>query len=277
MDCGHLQHVLYPYLDGEYGPDERVEIEDHLAGCADCARRVNLESKFRDLVRAKASPRRPSGPKASSGLKRRLVAGFRQERQRRAQQHLLRVGAVAAVALAAGGTYSHWRAPSRNPYQEDAVLHHARGLPLEIEDTTPERVEAWFGGKLDHRVPVLQLHNFMVAGARLSNVRDRPAAYIRYDTPGLLSPSPRRVGLFVFGDAERSVDAPAFPSIELEQHRGYNVAIWRQGEIVYQLVSDLQEDDIRRMVTSGASGPTRRPVSPIPELNVQPATLRQGP
>ncbi|HEY8210572.1 MAG TPA: zf-HC2 domain-containing protein [Myxococcaceae bacterium] len=278
MNCSDLQHVLYPFLDGEYGPEERVEIDDHLAGCADCARRVNLESKFRDLIRAKASPRRPSGPKASSGLKRRLMAGFRQERQRRAQQRLLKVGAVAAVALAAGGSYARWHASSRNPYQEDAALHHARGLPLEIKDAPPEVVEAWFGDKLDHRVPVPQLHNFMVAGARLSNVKDRPAAYIRYDTPGLLSPSPRRVGLFVFGDAEGSVDAPAFPRIELEQHRGYNVAIWRQGEIVYQLVSDLQEEDIRRMVTSGEGGsPSRRPPSPIPELNVQPASLRQGP
>lgn len=278
MDCSDLPHLLYPFLDGEYGPEERLEIDDHLAGCAECARRVNLESKFRDVVRAKASPSRPSGPKASSGLKRRLVAGFRQERQRAVQQRLMRVGAVAAVAIAAGGTYAHWRSPSRNPYQEDAALHHARELPLEIRDTEPEQVEAWFGGKLDHRVAVPQLADFHVAGARLSNVRDRPAAYIRYDAAGPYSPSPRRVGLFVFGDAERSVDAPAYPIIELEQHRGYNVAIWRQGEIVYQLVSDLQAEDIRRMVTSGgASPPPRRPATSPPELNVLPASLRQGP
>ncbi|HYV43580.1 MAG TPA: zf-HC2 domain-containing protein [Myxococcaceae bacterium] len=271
--------MLYPLLDGEYGPEERVEIEDHLASCAECARKVNLESKFRDIVRAKASPRRPSGPKASSGLKRRLMAGFRQERQRRTQQRLWRVGAVAAVAIAAGGSYAHWRSPSRNSYQDDAAAHHAKGLPLEIKDAEPAHVEAWFGGKLDHRVAVPQLADFHLAGARLSNVRERQAAYIRYDGAGALSPSPRRVGLFVFGDAERSVDAPAYPSIELEQHRGYNVAIWREGEIVYQLVSDLQEDDIRRMVTSGARATPRRPATAAspPELNVQPASLRQGP
>jgi len=147
---------------------------------------------------------------------------------------------------------------------------------MKIKETEPAQVEAWFGDKLDHRVAVPQLADFHVAGARLSNVRDRPAAYIRYDAPGPYSPSPRRVGLFVFGDADRSVDAPAYPTIELEQHRGYNVAIWRQGEIVYQLVSDLQEDDIRRMVTSGGS-PPRRPATSPPELNVLPASLRQGP
>jgi len=277
MNCSDLQHVLYPFLDGEYGPEERVEIDDHLAGCADCARLVNLESKFRDVVRAKASPRRPSGPKASSGLKRRLVAGFRQERHKRTQQQLLRVGAFAAVALAAGGTYALRRTPSRDPYVDDAAQRHARALPMEIKDPSPEQVEAWFGDKLDHRVPVPRLANATVTGARLSNVKDRPAAYIRYEAASPQSPSPRRVGLFVFGDAERSVDAPAYPSMDLEQHRGYNVAIWREGEIVYQLVSDLEEDDIRRMVTAGSGPLPRRPASPPPALNVQPASLRQGP
>ncbi|HVE84389.1 MAG TPA: zf-HC2 domain-containing protein [Myxococcales bacterium] len=275
MDCSDLQHVLYPFLDGEYGPEERVDIEGHLAGCVDCARRVNLEAKFRDTVRAKASPRRKSGPKASSGLKRSIMAGLRKEQQRQTQHRLLQVGAVAVLAMAAGGTYAMYRTPSRGPYVEDAAAHHARGLPMEIKDAPPEQVEAWFGDKLDHRVPVPRLANATVTGARLSNVRDRPAAYIRYEAATDQSPSPRRVGLFVFDDAEREVDAPAFPAMDLEQHRGFNVAIWRDGEIVYQLVSDLEEEDIRRMVTSGAAGSPRR--SAPPQLDVQPASLRQGP
>jgi anti-sigma factor (TIGR02949 family) len=277
MNCSDLPHVLYPYLDGEYGPEERVEIDGHLAECPDCSRRVHLEARFRDTVRAKASPRRPSGPKASSGLKRRLVAGFRREQLLRTQRQFLRVGAVAAVALAAGGTYALSRSPSRGPYVDDATQRHARGLPLEIKDAPPEQVEAWFGDKLDHRVPVPRLANATVSGARLSNVKDRPAAYIRYEAATSRSPSPRRVGLFVFGDVERVMDAPAFPSMLLEQHRGYNVAIWREGEIVYQLVSDLQEDDIRRMVTTGADGPPPRSPAQPTGLAVQPASLRQGP
>jgi anti-sigma factor (TIGR02949 family) len=276
MDCSDLQHMLYPFLDGEYGPEERVEIDDHLAGCPDCARLVHLESKFRDIVRAKASPRRPSGPKASSGLKRRLIAGLRQEQQRRTHQQFLRMGAMAAVALAAGGSYALYRTPSRHPYVEDAALRHARSLPMEIKDGSPEHVEAWFGGKLDHRVPVPRLGNATVTGARLSNVKDRPAAYIRYSYDAS-SPSPRSLGLFVFGDVEGDVRAPAFPAIDLEQHRGYNVAIWRQGEIVYQLVSDLQEEDIRQMVSgaSGVPGPPPRRMDAPPELDVRPATMRQ--
>lgn len=278
MDCSDLQHVLYPFLDGEFGPEERVEIEDHLASCPECARRVNLESKFRDTVRAKASPRRPSGPKASSGLKRRLVAALHHEQQRRTQRQMLRVGAMAAVALAAGGTYALARTPARVPYVEDAALRHARALPMEIRDGTPEQVEAWFGDKLDHRVAVPRLPNFTVIGARISNVKDRPAAYIRYEAAPAQSPSPRRVGLFVFGDADGVVDAPAYPTFDLEQTRGYNVAIWREGEIVYQLVSDLQEDDIRRMVSgeARASGAPRR-AAEQPALNIQPVMMQASP
>jgi len=275
MDCSDLQHLLYPFLDGELDPEERVEIDGHLAACPDCARQVNLESMFRDTVRAKASPRRPSGPKASSGLKRRLRAALHHEQQRHAQRQILRAGAVAAVALAAGGTYALWRPPVRHLYVEDAALRHARALPMEIRDGSPEHLEAWFGDKLDHRVLVPRLANATVTGARLSNVKDRPAAYIRYEAATARSPSPRGIGLFVFGDAGGELDAPAYPLIDLEQHRGYNVAIWRSGEIVYQLISDLQEDDIRRMVTSEAGGSPRR--STLPELNVRPAAHQAGP
>ncbi|HME91840.1 MAG TPA: transmembrane regulator PrtR, partial [Myxococcaceae bacterium] len=68
---------------------------------------------------------------------------------------------------------------------------------------------------------------------------------------------------------------------------GYNVAIWRDREIVYELVSDLDESDIRQMVAQSASSPRRRslvneprpapttspPVLQTPSL-VQPASLQ---
>ena len=59
----------------------------------------------------------------------------------------------------------------------------------------------------------------------------RPRRRPGHRDPGVRAPSPRRVGLFVFGDAERSVDAPAFPSMELEQHRGYECSgdLWSPG------------------------------------------------
>jgi anti-sigma factor RsiW len=281
MTCRDLDQFLYPYIDGEYDAEDRLEIEAHLGSCEACARRVHQEARFRDIIRVKASFRRPSGPKASSGLRRSIIAGLRREEQRRAMHGWLRMSAAAvAVVAVGGGAVVMLRPPSRKPYLDDAAARHARQLPMEIEikDGAPEQMEAWFGGKLDHRVAIPRLPNATVTGGRLSNVKDRPAAYIRYETASGRSPSPRRVGLFVYGDADGEVEAPDLPVVAVDQSRGYNVAIWRDGEIVYQLVSDLEEEDIRRMVSSGALRPASSRVDtrpPLPELDVQPAALQR--
>ncbi|HYR56350.1 MAG TPA: transmembrane regulator PrtR, partial [Myxococcaceae bacterium] len=94
-----------------------------------------------------------------------------------------------------------------------------------------------------------------------------------------------RIGLFVFRDSDGEVEATPLPSVELDTSHGYNVAIWRDHEIVYELVSDLEETDIRQML-SDRSAPRRRAVvsdprpasatsPPVPQPGlVQPASLQ---
>jgi hypothetical protein len=50
---------------------------------------------------------------------------------------------------------------------------------------------------------------------------------------------------------------------------GYNVVSWRNGDVVYQLVTDLDEQDIRELVPPGQAGPGR------PVLDVRPASLQR--
>jgi hypothetical protein len=114
-----------------------------------------------------------------------------------------------------------------------------------------------------------------LSGARISNVTDRPAAYISYESQTDKQGVPaRRIGLFVFDDAQRDVKAPPLPSVQVGSSLGYNVAVWREGEIVYELVTDLDEKDIRRMLTEkgGASGKLPRPVSP--DVTAMPVSLQ---
>jgi hypothetical protein len=117
-------------------------------------------------------------------------------------------------------------------------------------------MEAWFHGKLDHRVSVPRLPNATLSGARISNVTDRPAAYISYERNTDEKGAPaKRIGLFIFDDTHREVEAPPLPSVQVGSSLGYNVAVWREGEIVYELVTDLDETDIRRMLAEqGATG-----------------------
>lgn len=263
MNCDQLETHLYPYLDGEYEAPERLEVEAHLAICRDCAAvvadEVHFRTAFRERMRevAQASSGSASGG-APASLRAAIQQGINREARHARVQRLVRLSAAAAVLLAAGGTFWALRPDPHRPFLDDAAQRHARGLPLEIEQTTPENVEAWFTGKLDHRVAVPQFPNLSLSGARIANVRDRPAAYITYQAEDAEA-RPRRVGLFVFTDTNGQLDARQLPTVKVDTSHGYNVALWRDGEIVYELVSDLDEDDIRQLVSSTARGGTPRP------------------
>ena len=65
------------------------------------------------------------------------------------------------------------------------------------------------------------------------------------------------MGLFVLESSGSHEDAPA---IEVTPEHGYNVATWEGDGLTYELVTDLDEAEIRRMV--GAAPPSPYFVQP---------------
>jgi mycothiol system anti-sigma-R factor len=248
MTCQELERFLYPYLDGEFEPEERLEVDAHLSHCADCARRVHEEARLQQALR-QAARQAVHGTRAPDTLRARIQGGLRQEQQRRTRQRWwMQAGAAAAVLLVAGGAWMTLEARQHKRIMDDAARRHALQWPVEVKGGH-EGVERWFAGKLDHRVPVPQLHDAVLHGARISNVMDRQAAYISYERAPQAEGAPaRRIGLFVFNDTHGEVEAPALPAVQMGSSHGYNVAVWRDQEIVYELVTDLDESDIRRML-----------------------------
>jgi mycothiol system anti-sigma-R factor len=290
MTCEELEGFLYAYLDGEFEPADKAEVERHLAQCPPCAQKFHLESAFRNTLHSKVKEH-ASGPysRAPESLRRSIRTQLRHEQHRASLRSWARAGAAAAFIAAAGGAYVTLRPGMRGVYIEDAALRHAKSLPFEVQREGAEHLEAWFQGKLEHSVHVPTFPNTSLAGARLSHVKDKQAAYIGYDALGASGAGPRRIGLFVFQDSDREVPAQPLPSVELDSSHGYNVAIWRDHEIVYELVSDLDENDIRQMLASSNSlkrrspladprptGTTSPPVLQTPSL-VQPASLQHSP
>ena len=111
-------------------------------------------------------------------------------------------------------------------------------------------IPAWFAGKLDFHPSPPPFHGdgVHVVGARLSNLRELPAAYIRYTLPR------GQAGLFIVDDPRRTFQ-PAGREVQVGPQvirvvnaRGYNVAVWRDNEIVYSLVSDLDETALFELV-----------------------------
>lgn len=255
MNCHDLETELTPYLDGELIAEARRDVEAHLAACPTCAQRTEIERHNLGLIREAA---RAGSPVASPTLRARVRSAVDDDERHRRNAHLTRWGAAAAgVALAAFVAHQQYRGHQRRLYERDAALRHARQFPLEIEEPQAGVIEQWFGGKLDHRVTVPRFPHATAAGARLLQVRDKPAAYIRYDGRGQ-----HPMGLFVYGD-DHDVDVGAEPAVGTSQ--GYNVVSWREGDVVYQLVTDLEERDIRELVPASRLAPT-------PVLELRPAS-----
>jgi anti-sigma factor RsiW len=254
MNCRELETAQTPYLDGELIAEARQDVESHLATCVACAKRVEVERHNLTLIRMASKDGSPPAPQA---LRSRVFESVRKDDSRRRRARVMRVGAAAAgLTLAVVVANHQYRAFQRGLFERDAALRHARQFPLEIYQPRAQDIERWFGGKLDHPVTVPHFANATAAGARLLQVRDKPAAYIRFDAP-------RPMGLFVYGD-DHEVDVGSEPAVGTSN--GYNVVSWRNGDVVYQLVTDLGEEDIRELLAQ----PSAAPVSPT--LGVRPAS-----
>ncbi len=267
MNCPDLERLLYPFLDGELLPDEQLEFEQHLQGCEACAKTTEQERSALAIIKNAALA---AAPRAPESLKRNLLAGIRGEQKRQRQARFLRLSAAAAgVAICAVAANHQWRSFQQRRFINDVTARYAHQYPLEISRRTPGELSTWFENKLNHRVPVPNFPHATAAGARLLNVRDTQAALIRYETQRPGEAVPRPMGLFVYQNEED--DVRALPDAEFGSGNGFNVVSWRDGDVVYRLVTDLDEQDVRQLLPD----PGAQPVGQLPTLDVKPASLQR--
>jgi anti-sigma factor RsiW len=249
MDCRELERSIDAWLDGEFDVRERAEAEAHLAGCARCGAMVERQRAARDALRARL--RASMGPDGAAGrapeaLRGRIRDALAHERRPLWRRALSPVPLATVAACAAGALVVLASHGGSDALVEEAIRKHGRDLPLEVTAAAvggAESIPAWFAGKLDFNPapPRFRANGVRLVGARLSHLREWPAAYMRYELPR------GQAGLFIVDDPEGRFDTAGreFRSgartVRVVNARGYNVAVWRQDEIVYSLVSDLDE------------------------------------
>ena len=263
MDCGEFERSVDAFLDDEFEPLERVEAEAHLSGCARCealaASQRRARSALRAALRAAMGPTTRAG-RAPEALRQRISAALEQER-RPLWRRLLSPFPLAAAAAAAAAVLVIVSSHAPNGLLvEEAVRKHHRDLPLEVTTASvgAEAIPGWFAGKLDFKpkAPHFAGQQAKVVGARLSNLRELPAAYIKYDLPG-----GRQAGLFIVDDPDGRFDAGGraveigLRHARIINSRGYNTVVWRQDQTVYSLVSDSGEEDLIQMVRASTPEP----------------------
>ena len=263
MDCGTVRPLLLAYGQGRLEPGRQDEVRAHLNGCDPCSHAEATEHELTRLL----EQRLPQHP-ASLRLKRRLAAQWPAPAPGPARRAWWPgVGRAWAPAVAVGllvitgvALYAVWPAQSRAPGMvAEAVNDHVRILqsqrPLEVESGGIHQVLPWFSGRLDF-APVVRFggdDDFPLRGGAVGYFLDRKAAILVYGrrlhTISLLVfradglPWPARA----LGPGGRE---PAYRTA----WRGFNVLMWRRGELGYVLVSDVDPRDLTELAAKLSGG-----------------------
>jgi anti-sigma factor RsiW len=195
---------------------------------------------------------------ASLALKRQLAERFAgATRVRRPRRALLALGAASAVAAAALVVLVPLRLDrARGALAGGAVQEHVAVLrgerQLQIVSSGIHEVKPWFAGKLDF-APAISFGGdaeFPLRGGVVATFLGRPAACLEF------ARRTHRISLFVLRP-----DGLSFPRgpPELRAVLGFEVALWREGDLGYALVSDVNRAELAsfaaRLTSAGASQP----------------------
>ena len=253
LECRKVEETfLHAYVDGEFTAEESAEVKLHLEQCAICTHAARLHQSYKAaMLRANESATHHFHDSVRESLEGELARG----RWARAFQRPSAIAAAAACVGAAvwflAGGLSHPLFTTHSLI-DDGVALHARALPLDFTASDPRSAQQWLQGKLDFGVRLPRFaQGATLQGVRLSSVHQRQAAVVTYSLP---QADGRRVSLLIVDDPEPHLPGAARRvadrEVWLSRAKGFNIASWRNDEIVYSLISDLDEQDVLALVRS---------------------------
>lgn len=243
MTCDEVERSLPWFLDDELEGEVALEIEEHIGGCDSCRAALEREGELRLILR------RASASISVPAVLRRSVREAI-ERERRTQQPFYRAWPAAAAAVIFIALI--WRGASGSGGDFETVAErHARNLPMDVVAADIAQVQDYFNHKLPFRVRLPQLAGGAGSslGGRVVHLRDRDAAYVRYNIPQ------GRVSVFVYEDPDEDLSSEVAPLYRLGNHRvivrevhGYRVAKWRAAGLTYSLITDLPSQEFTQLL-----------------------------
>ena len=241
----HAKHnLLHAYIDDELDLVHSMELEDHLAECADCAQQV---ASFRALRAAVATPelRYAASDDFRASLMQQLQRADRPaipEQKMRALSWWNWAAAAACLLIAIGGLLLYSGNRSDETLARELVADHVRSLMAthltDVPTTDQHTVKPWFTGKLDFspRFRDLSADGFELMGGRLDYVDGHSAAAIVYLR--------RKHVINLFTWPAKSGDE----SPHATAHQGFNLIEWTQDGMYYCAVSDLNQQELGEFV-----------------------------
>ncbi|BDG02914.1 anti-sigma factor family protein [Anaeromyxobacter oryzae] len=255
MNCADVQMLLHDFRKRRLDGGLHAEVAAHLESCMACASADRAEQAL-DEVLEQRLPRHA----APAALKRRLgpLVLMGPPAEAPAHRTMTRWARFVAPAMAAGlalmvGGVLMRRSSSQGSalasLAAEVVNDHLRVLvsqhQVEIESGGKHQVKPWFEGKLDFapEVPAPEGTELRLRGGSVGYVFDRKAAVLVYALRQHV------VTLLVF-----RTEGLAWPDASAGQAgpvrsretsaRGFNVVLWRSGELGYALISDSDAKEL---------------------------------
>jgi anti-sigma factor RsiW len=242
LGCAELEPLLRDFARGRLDEAEVKRVAAHLASCAACRAVADEERALDEMLEAKL-PQHPAPLHLKRRLAARLPSPGRSSRVRLVGWAALALPVAACVALAVGLRTRDDRLGGPALLVAEAVNDHLRVVyrdhPVDIESGGPHQVKPWFTGRLDFAIPHVYAGDseFVLVGGAVGVFRDRKAAELIYKR------QLHTISLFVF-----PADGLALPGAGSVRHeRGFSVILWRDADLGFALVSDLNGTDLQTL------------------------------
>jgi anti-sigma factor RsiW len=246
MRCADCQDAINAYIDDELMPDERSDMQAHLASCVDCRREHDvLAATSRTLKEGLVRHRAPDVLKARirSALAQPTAFDRPLPLPQRSWVRLAAAGVMIAAASSALTFGAMERPAAQHAATADVLTSHIRSLMpghlLDIASTDQHNVKPWFNGRLDlsPSVPRLDSIGFPLLGGRIDYVSGRSVAAVVYG---------RRQHVINVFSWPTSDAAPLAPSVSTQ--KGYHIVHWRNEGMEMWAVSDLNAGELEQFV-----------------------------
>lgn len=150
---------------------------------------------------------------------------------------------VLAIVLSSGTTWYVTASNQQDQLAEAVLASHVRSLQVQhltdVPSSNQHTVKPWFDGKLDLSPPVVDLtdQGYPLIGGRLDYLDGHPVAALVYKR------NQHVINLFVW-TRKSSGPAPQPPA----EIQGYNLRQWRQGDMTFWAVSDVEGSELDTFV-----------------------------
>jgi mycothiol system anti-sigma-R factor len=263
MPCEYAQAQLYLYLDGELAPAAAHDVERHLQSCADCQQTVLAHRRLQALLRT-ALEEEDMPAHLRPAIQQRLAqegASTLPEGRRPTRRRVWISGAaMAALLLLAWLGWSWFAAPLPAVVQEMVDSHIRTRLmvaPYTQVPAQPEAVQAWFRDRVEFAVPVPHLpqERYAFQGVRLNYFLNRRVAELAYTIDAHL------LSFFIFAEPDLPLTSAhtvraGTQTLYVQHRKGYTAVLWKDGDLVCGLVSELPATELVSLLQRAMPGPS---------------------